>query len=155
MSCCLPQNASEPRLSEVARVAVSLVGLDPRLEKAVREIGAVLGSRLASPFPPDPLPLSAALIRLQEACRTAEFVQCEILHHARDEAQIRLYGCTQVLAGWVPTVGRVVCDFDVGFFEGFLRSLARDQALTVTETACIGRGDPFCEFCVGRNDTSL
>lgn len=154
MSCCLPQKTVELKLSEVARMAISLVCLDPRFENAAREIGTVLGSRLASPFPSDPLPLSAALI-LQEACRTAEFVQCEIVHHARDEAQLRLYGCTQVLAGRVPTVGRVVCDFDVGFFEGFLRSLARDQALTVTETACIGRGDPFCEFCVGRNDIGV
>lgn len=155
MSCGLPQNTAELKLSEVARMAILLVCLDPRFARAAHEIGTVLGSRLASPYPSDPLPLSAALIRLQEACRAAEFVQCEIVHHARDEAQLRLYGCTQVLAGCVPTVDRVVCDFDVGFFEGFLRSVVHDKSLTVREITCIGRGDPFCEFGVGRNDTNL
>lgn len=155
MSCGLPQNTADLSLSEVARVAISLVCLDPRFENAAREIGTVLGSRLASPLGVDPLSLPVALARLREACREAGFVECEVLRHARDEAHIRLQGCTRILAGHIPIVGRCVCDFDVGFFEGFLRHLAHDPSLTVTEMACLGRGDPFCEFCVRRNDTGV
>lgn len=84
MSCGLPQNTVGLSLSEAARVAISRVCLDPRFAHAAREIGAVLGSRLESPFPPGPL--SAASICLQEAYRTAAFVRCEIVHRARDEA---------------------------------------------------------------------
>lgn len=150
MSCCLPAATAELRLSEVARVVISLVCFDPQLEKAAREIGAVLGSRMAAPFPSAPLPLSVALARLREACREAAFVECEVLRHARDEAHIRLHGCTQVLAGRIPAVGRPVCGFDAGFFEGFLQQLSGDPSLTVVETACLGRGDSCCQFFIRR-----
>jgi predicted hydrocarbon binding protein len=149
MNSCLLQNTADRSLSEVARVAISLVCLDARFEHAAREIGTVLGSLLAEPFT-DSVPLPMALTRLREACCEAGFVQCEVLQQARDTAQFRLHGCQQVLAGSVPVVGRLVCGFDVGFFEGFLQHLAGDQSLTVSETTCIGRGDAFCEFGIRR-----
>jgi predicted hydrocarbon binding protein len=47
-------------------------------------------------------------------------------------------------------MGRTVCGFDAGLFEGFLRGVTGDQALSVEEAACLGMGHAYCEFAIHR-----
>ena len=138
-------DAGDITLSEVARVAISLVHLDPVFAPAAYDIGRALGARMATPAGRTRA-LPAAVAALDEACRRAGFVDLDLIHHTGADARIRLRGCRRILRAGAPVVTRAVCDFDCGLFEGFLREALDGPTVMVTETSCIGRGEPCCEF---------
>lgn len=132
------------------RLAVKLIGLDSDFAAPLREMGRVIGARIAVEENEKPVCLDAALSALILACGLEGVIESRILHRNAEGALLQISGCSAVLGWPIPNVERTVCGFDAGLFEGFLRGVTDEKALSVEETACLGLGHAYCEFKIHR-----
>lgn len=156
VSCC----ASVPWLGGIAaadfgvldQMAVKLVCLDSEFAGPFRQIGRVVGERVAAEQGATPVPFDTALSALIPACGLAGVIDAQFLQRNAEGALLRITGCAAVLGWPIPNVERTVCGFDAGLFEGFLCGVTGD-AWRVEETACLGFGKASCEFMIHRHNT--
>lgn len=130
-------------------LAVKLIGLDSAFAKPLREMGRVIGERIVMEQE-KPVCLDAALSVLISACGLEGMVESRFLRRSAEGSLLQITGCEAVLGWLIPTVGRAVCGFDAGLFEGFLRGVTGEGALSVEENACLGMGHAYCEFRIHR-----
>jgi predicted hydrocarbon binding protein len=126
-------------------IAVRLVCADGRFSAPARQIGRLLGERIAIERGGRHLFLDEALSTLVSACGCKCAAHSHFLQRNPDGARLQITGCNTVLGWEIPSVNRTVCGFDAGLFEGFLSS-ATGNSVGVEETACLGPGDSSCEF---------
>ena len=126
-------------------IAVRLVCADGRLSAPARQMGRLLGERIAIERSGRHLCLDEALATLVSACGCECAVHSHSLERNLDGARLQITGCNTVLGWEIPSVNRAVCGFDAELFEGFLSS-ATGKSMDVEETACLGLGDSSCEF---------
>lgn len=134
--------------SVLDKLAVRLICLDADLAAPVRQIGARIGQRIAAEHQDRPLSVEDALCALIPACGLQGVIESQFQRTSADEDVLRITGCSAVLGWQIPNLGRPVCTFDAGLFEGFLRGVTGRDDVTVEELACLGRGDAHCEFRV-------
>lgn len=132
------------------RLAVRLIGLDRAFAAPLREMGRVIGARIAMEQDEKPVGLEAALSALISACGLEGMIESRFLRRNAEGALLQITGCAAVVGWPVPTVGRTVCGFDAGLFEGFLRGVTGEGTFSVEETACLGLGHASCEFRIHR-----
>lgn len=130
-------------------LAVKLISLDGGFATPLRQMGRTLGKRIAAERVGASVPFETALSALMSACGLADVVESRFLHRNANGARLQITGCSEVLGWPIENVGRAVCGFDAGLFEGFLCG-ATDQPWNVQETACLGLGHPSCEFAILR-----
>ena len=152
VSCCkgissLGGVASED-FSALDKLALKLICLDSGFAAPLREIGGRIGQRIATEQAEKQLALDAALCALIPACGLQGVIESRYERTSAEEALLQITGCAAVLGWEIPNLGRTVCSFDAGVFEGFLRGVTGDEALTVEEMACLGRGNACCEFAI-------
>lgn len=151
-TCCrsvLPLGGVPPAdFAALDALAIKLISLDASFEPPLREMGKVLGGRIAAERPR--LPFVHALSALTAACGLDGVVSAEFVHRTEDGAVLKLQGCAEALGWAIPVVGRPVCSYDAGLFEGFLRGVAGDERLTVDEVSCLGLGHAACHFAIGQ-----
>ena len=140
-----------PDFAALDELAVKLICLDGGFAAPLRQIGRVLGERIASQQCESPSTFEAALSGMISACGMAGVIESRILERNADGARLQITGCLVEALGWqVPDVERTVCGFDAGLFAGFLRGVTDGEAWKVEETACLGLGHPSCEFVIHR-----
>lgn len=132
-------------------LALKLTCLDSGFSEHMRAAGRVLGRRVALDHQGAPLPWERALSLLVAACGLDGVVQWQFVQVDATQAQLKITGCAEALGWSIPNVGRPVCAFDTGLFEGFLCG-ATGTEVRVRETACMGLGQTACEFRVVRGD---
>ena len=154
VSCCRGVaslgGVSAEEFSALDKLAVKLICLDSGFAAPLREIGERIGHRIAAEQAETRLSLDAALCALIPACGLQGVIESRYERTSAEEALLQITGCAAVLGWEIPNLGRTVCSFDAGVFEGFLRGVSGDEALTVEETACLGRGNACCEFAIRR-----
>lgn len=133
------------------KLAVKLICLDGRFETPLREIGRLIGYRIAEEHE-TPLPFATALSSLISACGLEGVIEATFLHAADDGARLQVTGCATVLGWQIPNIGRVVCSFDAGLFEGFLCGATGEEAWGVQEVSCLSLGKSSCEFLIQRRE---
>lgn len=158
ISCCNSRWVSVGGLAAnefgtLDKLAVRLACLDSRFDASLREIGRVVGYRIAEEHE-KPLSFAIALSSLISACGLEGVIEATFLHAADNSAQLQVTGCATVLGWQIPNMGRAVCSFDAGLFEGFLRGITGEDALSVQEVSCLGIGAPSCEFLIQREAAS-
>ncbi len=126
-------------------IAVKLICADGRFSTPARQMGRLLGERIAIERCTKSLSQDEALSTLASACGCKCALQSLFLQRNPDGTLLQITGCTTVLGWEIPCVNRAVCGFDAGLFEGFL-SAAIGKSVGVEETACLGLGDSSCEF---------
>ncbi len=131
------------------KLAVRLACLDNRFDSSLREIGRVIGYRIAQEYE-RPRSFADALSALISACGLEGVIEATFLYVTDESARLKISGCATVLGWQIPNIGRTVCGFDAGLFEGFLRGATSEDALEVREVSCLGLGKPACEFLVQR-----
>lgn len=136
------------------KLAVKLTCLDSRFDAPLREIGRVVGYRIAQEQE-TPLSFAIALSSLIPACGLQGVVESTFLQADDDSARLQVTGCAEVLGWQIPNIGRAVCSFDAGLFEGFLCGAIGEEAWSVQEVSCLGLGNPACEFLIQRKTTSV
>lgn len=155
-TCCraalpLPLGGVPPSdFAALDAVAVKLISLDAAFGPPLREMGKVLGGRIAAEQALQQVPLSQALSTLIAACGLEGVVTAEFVDRTEDSAVLKLEGCAEALGWQIPVVGRTVCSYDSGLFEGFLRGVTGDGRWTVDEVSCLGLGHPACQFAIGQ-----
>lgn len=127
------------------QIAVRLICEDGRFSAPARQMGRLLGERIAIERGGKLLCLDEALSTLVSACGCECALHSHFLQKSPDGALLQITGCATVLGWEIPSVNRTVCGFDAGLFEGFLSS-ATGKSVGVEETACLGLGDSSCEF---------
>lgn len=132
------------------RLAVKLICLDRAFAAPLRAMGRIVGERIAIEQNEKPVGLDAALSALISACGLEGMIESRFLHRNAEGALLQISGCSAVLGWQVATLERVVCGFDAGLFEGFLRGMTGEGGLNVEETACLGLGHAYCEFRIHR-----
>ena len=156
ISCC---NSSRVLVGGLAandfgtldKLAVKLICLDSRFDAPLRDIGRVLGYRISKEQ--EKLPsFDAALLSLISACGLDGVIEATFLSTDDDSARLQVTGCAEVLGWQIPNLGRAVCSFDAGLFEGFLCGTTGEDALGVQEVSCLGLGEPACEFLIQRKE---
>lgn len=149
-SCCRSVQSLGGVLAEdfsvLDKLAVKLICLDPDLEAPLRQIGERIGGRIAAQLQDGPLPIEVALLALIQACGLEGVIESRFQKRSPEEDILQITGCSTVLGWQVPNLGRSVCTFDAGLFEGFLRAATGRGDVTVDELACLGRGEACCEF---------
>lgn len=133
-------------------LAIKLIGLDAAFAAPLRELGRVLGRRIAAEH--ERRPLGDALDALIPGCGFEGVVHAEFLARTDVGAVLKLQGCAQALGWPVPLVQRTVCSYDEGLFEGFLSGLTADPELTVSEVACLGLGHTACQFAIAASSSA-
>lgn len=133
------------------KLAVKLTCLDGRFSAPLYELGRVVGSRIAEQQEA-PLSFAAALSSLIPACGLDGVVESSFLQTDDDSARLQITGCAEVLGWQIPNLGRAVCSFDAGLFEGYLCGVTREKTWGVQEISCLGLGNPSCEFLIQRGD---
>ena len=161
VSCCSTERTlgglSASDLAALDGLAVKLACLDRDFATPLRQLGLVVGKRLASEQSGKPLAFERALSALMPACGLEGVVESRLLDCNPGGARLQIAGCAEALGWSVPRVERTVCVFDAGLFEGFLRGVTSEMDLSVEETACVGQGYPSCEFVIRKgvgNDRS-
>lgn len=129
------------------QLAVKLICLDSRFAASLREMGRLLGSRIAEERE-TPIPFKTALSSLIAACGLEGVIEAAFLRTAEDGALLQITGCATVLGWQIPNLGRAVCSFDAGLFEGFLCGATGEEAWSVEEVSCLGLGNPSCQFLI-------
>lgn len=157
VSCCrsvasLGGVASED-FSTLDKLAVTLICLDSGFAGPLREIGERIGQRIATEQAEKRLSLAEALCAMIPACGLHGVIESRLERSSAEQALLQITGCAAVLGWEIPNLGRTVCTFDAGVFEGFLRGVTGEEGLTVEETACLGRGNACCEFAIHRRPT--
>lgn len=142
------------------QLAVRLICLDDSFDAPLREMGRVIGERIAKERTAReridaeqnerPIYLEEALSTLISACGLEGVIDSRLVHRNSEEALLQITGCAEVLDEQVPNVGRAVCGFDAGLFEGFLRGVTGEETLNVEEVTCLGLGHSCCEFRIQR-----
>jgi predicted hydrocarbon binding protein len=127
------------------QAAVKLICADGRFSEPAKQMGRLLGERIAIERGGKLLCLDEALSTLVSACGCECALHSHFLQKSPDGALLQITGCATVLGWEIPSVNRTVCGFDAGLFEGFLSS-ATGKSVGVEETACLGLGDSSCEF---------
>ena len=130
-------------------LAVKLICLDSAFTAPLWQMGRLLGERIASDREAPLVSLDAALSALIPACGLDGVVSSHFSARSAEGARLQIAGCAEALSWPVPQVGRTVCSFDAGLFEGFLCA-ATGETWSVEETACLGLGNPACEFIIHR-----
>jgi predicted hydrocarbon binding protein len=152
-SCCSPSLLGGIAASDFAaldRLAVKFICLDGNFAAPLREMGRVIGERIAREQNEKSICLDAALSALISACGLDGMIESRFLHRNAEGARLQISGCAAVLGYQVPAVERTVCNFNVGVFEGYLRGVTGEEALSVEEIACLGMGHACCEFAIHR-----
>lgn len=157
MSCSASRDSKAAWLGGVAvpdfaaldKLAVKLICLDSGFAAPLRQMGRVLGERIAREQADGRLTFNTALSAMMSGCGLACVIESRLLHRSADGARLQITGCSEALGWPVPQVERTVCGFDAGLFEGFL-SGATGEGWKVEETACLGRGHSSCEFVIRR-----
>jgi predicted hydrocarbon binding protein len=152
ISCCNNNMASvgglaAPEFSTLDQLAVKLICLDRRFEASLREMGRLIGTRIAEGRE-KPIPFATALSSLLSGLEGV--IEAAFLHTAEDGALLRITGCATVLGWQIPNLGRAVCSFDAGLFAGFLCGSTGEETWGVREVSCLGLGNPSCEFLIQR-----
>lgn len=127
-------------------LAVKLHCVDSRFAGPLRQIATVLGERMANDKGRRQLTSEEALSQMLSACGFPTSLESRFFRREANDACLQITGCAEVCCP-IPRVGRSVCGFNAGVFEGFLRA-ATGRPWTVEETACLGRGDASCEFSI-------
>ena len=158
VSCCSGAAAlgglPTEEFSALDKLAVKLICLDSAFAAPLRKIGERIGQRIATEQAEKRLSLDAALCAVVPACGLQGAVESRFERTSAEEALLRITGCAAALGYQIPNLGRTLCSFDAGVFEGFLRGVTGEEALTVEETACLGRGNTACEFAIYRRRVS-
>ena len=153
-SCsCHPVSLGGVEASDFAtldELAVKLICVDGRFSKPLREMGRLLGYRIASERKGIPLGLDDALAALIPGCGLEGVVERRLHPSNADEVLLEIDGCVAALGWQVPYVDRTVCCFDAGLFESFLCGATGEDGWCVAETACLGLGKASCEFAIRR-----
>ena len=154
VSCCGSKAASVGGLEAsdfgaLDQLAVKLICLDRQLESPLREMGRLIGYRIAQERLL-PVPFETALVSIIPACGLEGVIEATFLRSSTDDALLQITGCATVLGWQVPNLGRAVCGFDAGLFEGFLCRSTGDDSWRVEETSCLGLGHPSCQFLIQR-----
>lgn len=139
---------STKEFSALDKLAVKLICLDSGFAAPLREMGERIGQRIATEQAETRLTLDAALFALLRACGLQGMIESRNERTSSEEALLQITGCAAFLGREIPNLGRTVCSFDAGVFEGFLRGVTGEATLTVEETACLGRGNVACEFAI-------
>lgn len=152
ISCCSSSRVSVGGLAALEfgmldKLAVRLACIDSRFDASVREIGRVVGSRIAEEHE-KPLSFAASLSSLLSACGLEGVVESTFLHADDESARLQITGCATALGWEIPNLGRAVCSFDAGIFEGFLCGVTGEESWGVQEVSCLGLGKPSCEFLI-------
>ncbi len=152
LSCCNGAASlgglSASDFSSLDALAVKLISLDGAFAEPLRAIGRVMGERIAGETDEKPIAFETALSALVEACGLDGAIESRFLRRGADEAVLEIAGCSEALGYPVENVGRAVCGFDAGLFEGFLRTVTDEADLSVDEIACLGLGHPACDFVI-------
>ncbi len=135
------------------KLAIKLACLDSRFDSSLREIGRVIGYRIAHEYE-RPRSFADALSALISACGLEGVIEATFLYVTDESARLKISGCAMVLGWQIPNIGRAVCGYDAGLFEGFLRGATSEDALEVREVSCLGLGAPSCEFLILRETVS-
>lgn len=153
-SCCrrvLPLGGvTSPDCAALDALAIKLIVLDAAFAPALREAGNVLGRRIAAEHASHRLAFGQALSVLIAACGLQGVVTAEFVERTEDRAVLRLHGCAEALGWPMPVVGRTLCSYDSGLFEGFLCGVTGDERLMVDEVSCLGSGHRACQFAIGQ-----
>lgn len=154
ISCCNGSGVSVGGLAAdefgtLDKLAVKLTCLDSRFDAPLREIGRVVGYRIAQEQE-TAHSFATALSSLISACGLEGVIESTFLQSDDDSVRLRVTGCATVLGWQIPNIGRAVCSFDAGLFEGFLCGTTGEDALGVQEVSCLGLGEPTCEFLIQR-----
>ena len=134
--------------SAIDALGVRLLCLDGRFAASVREVGRIIGQRIAANC--QHMSFTDALSAMLPACGLDTVVASRFMSRSDDHAELEINGCSAALGWQIPNVGRTVCGFDAGLFEGFLVVITGDESLTVAETRCLGLGGSACHFLVQR-----
>lgn len=157
ISCCNSSKVSVGGLAAIEfgtldKLAVRLACLDNRFDASLREIGRVVGYRIAEEQE-KLLSFDVALSSLISACGLDGVIEATFLYTDDDSARLQVTGCAEVLGWQIPNLGRAVCSFDSGLFEGFLCGAIGEDALSIQEVSCLGLGKSSCEFLILRKAT--
>lgn len=133
------------------KLAVKLTCLDSRFDAPLRDIGRVVGYRIAQEQE-TAHPFATTLSSLISACGLEGVIESTFLRIADDGALLQITGCATILGWQIPNLGRAVCSFDAGLFEGYLCGVTREETWGVQEISCLGLGNPSCEFLIQRGD---
>ena len=158
-SVCCGTSAAEPSIGGISRVdffaldvlVLKLLCLDSRFADPVRQLGLGLGDRIAGQQHSSPQSVDEALVSMTAACMTGG--HSRVLPREGDDVRVQITGCSEACCP-IPIVGRPVCSFNAGVFEGFLRQ-ATGQRWAVAETACLGVGHAAGEFTIRLENASL
>jgi len=129
------------------QVAVKLICEDGRFSAPARQMGRLLGERIAIERGTKSLSQDEAFAILVSACGLEGVIEARFLKRNAEGALLQIVGCPMVLGWQIPRVNRAVCGFDAGLFEGFL-STVTGKSVGVEETACLGLDDTSCEFTI-------
>ncbi len=127
-------------LAALDQIAVRLICADGRFSVPAKQMGRLLGERIAIERGGKSLCLNEALSTLVSACGCECALHSHFLQKNPEGALLKITGCNTVLGWEIPSVGRAVSGFDAGLFEGLLSS-ATCETVRVEETACLGLGD--------------
>lgn len=127
-------------------LALKLICLDTGFAAPVRQIGSVFGQRIALEQSTRPLSADEALSRMLSACGLPSVLESRFLKREAHEVRLQITGCADACCP-VPNIGRAVCGFNAGVFEGFLRGVT-SEPWAVEETKCLGLGHASCEFVI-------
>ena len=130
-------------------LALRLICLDSRFATPLRQVGCVIGKRIAGEQGENPLTFEAALSVMMSACGLDRVIEWRFIRRESGAAQLEISGCSEALGWPVPHVQRTVCGFDAGLFEGFLMGVT-GEVWSVAETVCLGLGHPSCQFVILR-----
>lgn len=130
-------------------LAIRLICLDSRFAAPLRQMGRVYGERIAADRAEPQVSSEKALSLMITACGLAGVVDSRFLVRNADEVWLEITGCAEALGWQVLLVERPVCGFNAGLFEGFLCGIT-GHAWNVEEIACLGLGNPSCEFSICR-----
>ncbi len=130
-------------------LAVKLICLDGGFAVPLRQVGCIVGKRIAGEQGVQPITFEAALSAMISACGLDGVIKWRFIHHSADEARLEISGCSEALGWPIPHVARTVCGFDAGLFEGFLNGATGD-GWSVEETNCLGLGHSSCQFVIQR-----
>jgi len=139
---------SAAEFASLDELAVKLTSIDVAFAALLEGIGRALGSRIAAEHGGQPLTFDDALAELFLACGLRDVIQWRFLDRRPDGARLQISGCADALDWEIAPTGRAVCGFDAGLMEGFLRVITGIASLTVKEVACLGLGNPACEFVI-------
>lgn len=133
-------------------LALKLTCLDGAFAPPLRELGRILGGRIAAEH--ECRPLRDALDALIPSCGLEGVLTAAFLARTDARATLELQGCAEALGWPVPVVHRTVCAYDEGLFEGVLRGMTGDAALSVHEVTCLGLGHAACQFTIATSSSA-